>query len=93
MENQSFSIPRLRLFILSRIINKISLITNRKWKIKVIGNVCKSMRVGILGVCTSAPLFCISLYPFLHETIKIGRPGANKYCHWPVVEIQAGIEE
>ena len=50
------------------------------------------MRVGILGLCTSASFF-ILLIPFLHETIKIGPTGSNQYCDWPVVEIQTGIEE
>ena len=62
-------------------------------KIKIIGNVCKSMRVGIWGLCTSASFYFILLDPFLHETIKIGPTGSNQYCYWPVVEIRTGIEE
>ena len=96
-QNWCQEIPRLRLFMFSWKIRKISskFIKNKskKWKTKITDNVFKSMGGRNLGLGTYPSQNARLFYYFLHLNIKIGPTVANKYSSWPVVEIRRILEE
>ena len=85
-QNESQEIPRLRLFIFSwklhRISSKIIKHNSKKWKIEITHNVFKSMGGRNLGLGTYPWHNPRLLYYFLHLSIKIGPTVANQYSTW-----------
>ena len=85
-QNGSQEIPRLRLFIFSwkihRISSKIIKHNSKKWKFKITDNVFKSMGGRNLGLGTYPSQNARLLYYFLHLSLKIGPTVADQYSTW-----------